>query len=102
MLQSSARGKAMHVPETPTDVQELDLMKLLNAYAEGRATWLPGQSPVDSGLRESCRILHTQLIELTTRLFSLILDRVNAREMEIFTLHNRHHGMKVAHLMWQI
>jgi hypothetical protein len=35
-------------------------------------------------------------------MFAFILDRVTAREMETFTMHDRVHGRKVAHLMWHI
>jgi hypothetical protein len=30
------------------------------------------------------------------------MDRVTAREMQGFTMHDRSHGMKVAHLMWHL
>ena len=31
-----------------------------------------------------------------------LLDKVTAKEMDVFTAHDRHHALKVAHLMWHI
>ena len=92
----------MQIPETPSSVVELDLMKRLDEYANGKASWttdglLPGEAA-----KQACRTLHTNLINLVKVLLAFILDRVTAREMEAFTMHDHVHGLKVAHLMWHI
>src|SRR5258708_21871468 len=38
----------MKIPETPSTVKQLDVMKGLEEYTEGRATWLPDSSPLDT------------------------------------------------------
>ena len=102
MLQSRKKETTMRIPEPPNDVDQLDLMRLLNSYAEGQATWFLDGTPLGPHLKQACRSLHTQIIELVTHVFAFVLDRVNAREMDMFTMHDRRHGAKVAHLMWHI
>lgn len=92
----------MKIPETPSSVEQLDLMQLLDSYATGAATWHEDGSKIGKELQQSCRSLHTHIVELVTQVFAFILDRINAREMDIFTMHDRRHGAKVAHLMWHI
>ncbi|HEV2879832.1 MAG TPA: ATP-binding protein [Pyrinomonadaceae bacterium] len=92
----------MQIPETPSSVVELDLMRRLDGYANGSASWLPGESAIGESAKQACRTLHTNLTNLVNRMFAFILDRVTAREMETFTMHDRVHGRKVAHLMWHI
>lgn len=92
----------MQVPETPGTVEELDLMKRLRAYAEGTATWSPDGALLGPDLRRACQALWTNLVQLVNGVFAFLLDRVTTREMECFTLHDRIHGRKAAHLMWHI
>src|SRR6266478_2552263 len=92
----------MQIPETPSSVVELDLMKRLDAYANGSVSWNSDKSEIGTTARQACRTLHTNLTNLVNGLFAFILDRVTAREMETFTMHDRVHGRKVAHLMWHI
>src|SRR5689334_8549578 len=92
----------MQIPETPSTVAALDLMKQLDAYANGETTWTVDSSAIGTATKQACRTLHTNLINLTEGVFAFILDRVTAREMEMFTMHDRVHGRKVAHLMWHI
>jgi hypothetical protein len=92
----------MKIPETPSTVEQLDLMKRLEDYAEGRATWLPNGDPLGTSSRKACRHLHTQIVRIIDQVFASILDRVTARELDTFTMHDRKHGLKVAHLMWHI
>jgi hypothetical protein len=92
----------MKIPETPSTVEQLDLMKRLEEYAEGHATWLPDSTPLGANSRKACRQLHTQIVKIVDRVFASILDRVTARELDTFTMHDRRHGLKVAHLMWHI
>jgi molecular chaperone HtpG len=92
----------VRIPETPKDVKQLDLMKLLDAYADGKASWFSDGSAIGPDMQQACRTLHTNLTDLVNQVFAFVLDRVNAREMDMFTMHDRRHGMKVAHLMWHI
>ncbi|HEX8130132.1 MAG TPA: ATP-binding protein [Pyrinomonadaceae bacterium] len=92
----------MQIPETPSSVMELDLMRRLDEYANGSASWLPDERAIGENARQACRTLHTNLTNLVNGMFAFILDRVTAREMETFTMHDRVHGRKVAHLMWHI
>jgi hypothetical protein len=92
----------MKIPEIPTTVEQLGLMKQLEDYAEGRASWLAGNAPIGPKTRKACRELHTQIVKIVDRVFASILDRVTARELDTFTMHDRSHGLKVAHLMWHI
>lgn len=92
----------MQVPETPQSVIELDLMKRLDEYANGSASWNADGTTIGEVAKQACRTLHTNLTNLVNGLFAFILDRVTAREMETFTMHDRVHGRKVAHLMWHI
>lgn len=92
----------MQVPETPQSITELDLMERLDQYASGAASWLPDGGGVGDSARQACRTLHTNLTNLVNGVFAFVLDRVTAREMETFTMHDRVHGRKVAHLMWHI
>jgi len=90
----------MQVPETPATVQELDLMRLLERYAKGESSWT-GES-LGPELRQACNTLHAELVNLVNQVFAYLMDRANAREMDLFTMHDRRHGQKVAHLMWHI
>ena len=92
----------MQIPETPGSVENLDLLKRLRAYADGKASWSGDPDRPGPELMQACRRLYAQLIEVTTSIFAFLLDRVTAHEMEVFTLHDRVHGRKVAHLMWHI
>lgn len=92
----------MQVPETPLSVEQLDLMRRLKAYADGVASWSPDGNPPGPDLRRSCALIYEQLVQLVNGIFAHLLDRVATREMETFTLHDRVHGRKVAHLMWHI
>ena len=92
----------MQVPETPQSVAELDLMRRLEDYANGNASWTADGTAIGENAKRACRTLHTSLANLINGLFAYILDRVTAREMEAFTMHDRVHGRKVAHLMWHI
>lgn len=92
----------MQVPETPNTVAELDLMIRLKEYADGKASWMTkGQNPQPNA-RAACLTLYTNLLRFADDLIGPLLDRTNAREMETFTLHDRLHARKVAHLMWHI
>src|SRR2546421_10572459 len=92
----------MQIPETPSTVEQLDLMKRLDAYATGQSTWMADGSPIGDNAKRACRVLHTNLVQLVNGIFAYLLDRVTAREMETFTMHDRVHGRKVSHLMWHI
>jgi hypothetical protein len=92
----------MQIPETPARVEDLDLMRRLRAYADGSATWHGDGAPVGENARKECARLHTALSGLVDKALASLLDRITAREMETFTMHDRRHGNKVAHLMWHI
>lgn len=92
----------MQIPETPQHVQELDLMKRLDEYANGQGTWLEDEREIGKATQQACRTLHTELDRLVTLVFNPILERTTTREMELFTMHDPRHARKVAHLMWHI
>jgi hypothetical protein len=92
----------MGIPETPASVSQLGLMKRLEDYAEGRATWLPDKAPLGQNARKASRALHTRIVQIVEHVFAFIMDRSTARELDTFTMHDRTHGRKVAHLMWHI
>src|SRR5262249_21796819 len=87
--------------ETPTTIEQLDLMKRLYKYAQGKAKWHKGKDKLGPKTKQACSNLYHNLIQLT-EIIAPILDRATAREMRTFTIHDRTHGQKVAHLMWHI
>lgn len=92
----------MKIPETPKSLIDLDLMIRLRSYADRSETWKhDNEKP---GERESklCLALYTNVANIVEKALYPILDKINAREMESFTLHDHNHGLKVAHLMWHI
>jgi hypothetical protein len=90
------------IPTTPENFTDLDLMKRLSSFANGDGTWIPGGLPLTDRQRESCRKLHHDLETFVNVVLAPILNRTTARELETFTMHDRRHGNKVAHLMWHI
>ena len=92
----------MKIPETPASVSELDLMKRLQAYEKGEATWDRDGKPLGENAKKASRALHTCIVEMVEKVLAPIMDRTTARELDTFTMHDRVHGRKVAHLMWHI
>lgn len=92
----------MQIPETPERVELLDLMKQLKSYADGQATWQPDGAELGSDFKKACLALYDGLTQLVSRVFAPLMDRVTAREMETYTMHDHKHGLKVSHLMWYI
>lgn len=92
----------MQIPETPQSVQKLDLMKRLNAYARGEATWYDDRREIGPVARQACGVLYSDLARLVEVVFDPILTRTTSREMEMFTMHDSTHARKVGHLMWYI
>src|SRR2546423_3124283 len=92
----------MQVPETPEKVEALDLMKRLKSYAAGEATWQPGGVALGSDFKKACLALYDGLAQLVSKVFAPLMDRVTAREMEPYPMHDHKHGLKVSHLMWHI
>ena len=88
-LNPDQESSSMQIPETPQTVADLDLMKRLDAYANGAASWSTDGNPIGEAAKQACRTLHTNLINLTNGVFAYVLDRVTAREMEMFTMHDR-------------
>jgi hypothetical protein len=91
----------MQIPETPPNIAELDLMKRLAAYGEGADSFLPQHLPLGQAARRACKELHVMLASLE-RTVGPLLDKVTAKEMVVFTAHDRRHALKVAHMMWHI
>ncbi|MGB2824659.1 MAG: hypothetical protein WBF17_27035 [Phycisphaerae bacterium] len=91
----------MQIPETPEHVADLDLMQQLESYASGTETYLAGESALGREAREACHNLHSDILRLSDAV-SPLLNRVNAKEMDAFTMHDSRHARKVAHLMWHI
>jgi hypothetical protein len=92
----------MKIPETPASVSDLDLMRTLEDYAEGRSTWYHDKSPLGQNAKKASRVLHTHVVQIVEKVLAPIMDRATARELDTFTMHDRLHGRKVAHLMWHI
>lgn len=92
----------MNIPETPTSIDELDLIQRLNAYADGTASWLPDGAKPGPNAVKACQTLRTDLTRLVDKMLGPLLSRINAREMETFTMHDSTHSLKVAHLIWHI
>jgi len=92
----------MQIPETPISIEQLDLMKRLSDYSLGKASWLEYQPELGQNQKQSCQILHSNIVSLVSGMLAPLLGRINAREMETFTMHDSKHSLKVAHLMWHI
>jgi hypothetical protein len=88
----------MQVPETPSKIDELELMRLLTKYANGEGAWQPETHVLGSAARSACGKLYAGLMGFAD-VISPLLDRITARDMETFTMHDRKHALKVAHLM---
>ncbi len=91
----------MQIPETPKTLRELELMQRLASYSEGKDAWDP-EIKVGPDTQAACQALYANTTALIDKALAPILDRVGAREMGTFTMHDKTHGLKVAHLMWQI
>jgi hypothetical protein len=94
--------RPMHLPEKPSSFKELDLMKRLRAYSDGQQTWHGGGRILGPHEQAACQQLYANLCSLIEQCLHPLMDRVTAREMQGFTMHDRSHGIKVAHLMWHI
>jgi hypothetical protein len=91
----------MQIPETPDHFADLDLLKQLDSYAKGVATYLVDGPKLGKEAREACERLHSDLLRLADAITPL-LNKVNAKEMDAFTMHDAKHARKVAHLMWYV
>ncbi|MCH7871961.1 MAG: ATP-binding protein, partial [Planctomycetes bacterium] len=91
----------MQIPETPDHIGDLDLLKRLKEYADGKASWRQNETALGPSARDACHKLHAGLVDLATCVAPL-LDNATAKEMDTFTMHDRKHAMKVAHLMWHL
>ncbi|UKS27372.1 ATP-binding protein [Paenibacillus sp. HWE-109] len=85
---------------TPKSVIELDLMKRLKSYFDGNASWK--ETVLSDEEKIKCGYLYTALEKLISISFLPILNRTNSQEMKFFTMHDENHGLKVAHLMWNL
>src|SRR5207247_648343 len=85
----------------PKRISDLDLMQQLGRYAAGDASWDP-QVRAGPDAQSACKALHVNVTLLIEKALAPILDRITSREMDTFTMHDSAHGLKVAHLMWQI
>ena len=90
----------MQIPQTPEDVEKLDLMVRLKQYADGASSWFEGNPGTRD--RHACQSLYTKICDFVRKAVAPLLDQINTREMEHFTMHDRVHALKVAHLMWHI
>lgn len=91
----------MQVPETPADIESLDLMKRLKHYADGQASWFEDQRLLGPNAKKACQILYSDLSRFST-VVEPLLTKVTAKEMDAFTMHDPTHVRKVAHVMWHI
>jgi hypothetical protein len=92
----------MRIPETPNSVSDLDLMKRLDLYAKGEAQWRRDGTTIGPKEQKECGLLYSHIIAVVEKAINPLLDRINDKEMDTFTLHDTNHGMKVAHIMWHI
>jgi hypothetical protein len=92
----------MQIPETPKSLESLNLLIQLDAYAKGAATPRTTGELLGEEARKACRSLHTNLVAVVEHVFAPLMDRATAGALETFTMHDRMHGLKVAHLMWHI
>jgi hypothetical protein len=92
----------MQLPESPDRLCDLDLMKVLASYEKGEASWHEDGRKPGARERAACQQLNANLTNFVETCLHPLMDRVTAREMQGFTMHDRHHGLKVAHLMWHI
>ncbi|UCE47115.1 MAG: ATP-binding protein, partial [Phycisphaerales bacterium] len=92
----------MQIPETPKSVDQLDLINRLKDYSDGRASWWPDKDELGEQGKQDCQILQANLVSFVNKMLGPLLSRINAREMDSFTMHDPTHSLKVAHLMWQI
>src|SRR6266536_1022338 len=104
MLAVITRGlaKKMHIPERPQNLKDLNLMLRLEAYSHGEATWHVSGEKLGKHEQTASRELYANLTALIEKCIHPLMDRVTAREMQGFTMRDRGHGLKVAHLMWHI
>lgn len=51
----------MQIPETPPSIQELDLMKRLNAYATGSSSWIKDEISIGQNKKSECQTLYTNI-----------------------------------------
>ena len=91
----------MQIPETPDKIEELDLLKRLKDYADGKGSWFEDQSPLGPNAKRACQTLYADLSRFST-VVEPLLTKVTAKEMDTFTMHDPTHVRKVAHLMWHI
>lgn len=89
----------MQISEAPQAVEDLALMKRLKDYADGQATWRADGSTLGQREKRACDKLYGNLVDLVENILSPLIDRVTSREMETFTAHDRHHALKVCHIM---
>ena len=77
----------MRIPKTPTSIEKLDLMMMLKQ-----------NFPDD----DVCQSLYSNTVSFVNKMLIPLLSKINAREMETFTMHDSNHALKVAHLMFHI
>jgi len=77
----------MQIPKTPSTFEELDLIQQLKEYSRS-------DIEVDK--------LFTNITSFVKDMLIPLLGKINAREMETFTMHDPNHALKVSHLMWYI
>ena len=77
----------MQIPKTPLTFEELDLIQQLKEYSES-----------DTEVAK----LFTNITSFVKDMLTPLLGKINARQMETFTMHDPNHALKVAQLMWYI
>jgi len=92
----------MQIPETPASVDQLDLMIRLKDYSNGEASWFLDGAKIGQQGKQDCQVLYTNIVSFAYKMLVPLLGKINAREMESFTMHDPTHSLKVAHLMWHI
>jgi len=90
----------------PTEIERLDLLQRLEAYADGKSSWLPGGRPLDSRTVELCQTLYSNLLAILDELLApqFIHSDPDFAGLSIPSLERGTygHGLRVAHIMWHI
>lgn len=66
----------MRIPETPASVSGLDLMKRLELYAQGKASWQ--KEKLGPNAKKACAVLHAHTVQFVEKVLAPIMNRSTA------------------------
>ena len=67
----------MQIPQTPEDVEKLDLMVRLKQYADGASSRFEGNPGTRD--RHACQSLYTKICDFVRMAVAPLLDQINTR-----------------------